>query len=131
MENKMKTFLKFYEGMIATSNLFKLKQNIGKEINAARDKINNSLSQSAEYNAVQEDMLRLKKNLDNYYQGIINEISGNKELLQAYLTIKNNVDAALEIFRDPPSDTPQTQLLQNTANALDQFYTFIQSQLSV
>ena len=125
----MKTFLKFYEGMIATSSLFKLKQNIGKEINTARDKINNELSQSIESDVVQKDMLRLKKNLNDYHREITSEISGNKELLQAYLNIKNNVDAALETFRNPPSDTPQTQLLQNAANALDQFYTFIQSQL--
>jgi len=129
----MKTFLKFYEGMIANSNLFKIKQNIGAEINAAREKIENSLAQTAdyEYEVIREDMLRLKKNLDDYHGEITNEISGNKELLQAYLVVKGGVDSALEAFRDPPSDVPQTQLLQNAANVLDQFYTFIQSQLSV
>lgn len=126
----MKTFINFYESMIATSSLFKLKKNIGKEINIARDKIENS-TKTIVYDTVKENMLRLKKNLDDYHQEITNEISGNKKLLKAYLDVKKNTDSSLEAFRDPPSNIPQAQLLKNASNALDQFYTFIQSQLIV
>ena len=127
----MRTFTDFLEGQIASSNLFRIKQNIGQEINVVRDKIEMGLTQSSGYESVKEDMLRLKKNLNDYHEEIVSEISSNQELLGAYQTVKNTTDNALEAFRNPPSNIPQTQLLQNAAGALDQFYTFIQSQLSV
>ncbi len=126
----MKTFINFYESMISTSNLFKLKNNIGKEINIARDDIENNMKET-EYETVKDNMLRLKKTINDYHKDITNEISNNKKLLGDYIDVKKDVDNALEAFRDPPSNVSQTKLLQNASNSLDKFHIFIQSKLSV